>query len=263
MRSNAIRTQQVHQTGIGQLSERVPGLHQDAAGIMLVESEALIHRAPPILDTLSPADRERILAIGRRREFAPGAPIWLQGDPHEGIYIIEKGRIRTFYTGPSGREVTLAYWFPGNFVGGPDIFGSGQHIWSSSADRLTLALYLPKEPLRRLTLESAPIAVSLLDALAFKAKCYSAMAQMLGTRMVGERLIRLLVFLGTVYGIEDEAGVSIAAPFTHADLASLVGATRQRVQAEIARLHDRRIISYRRGMIRILDMRALRIEESR
>jgi CRP-like cAMP-binding protein len=234
---------------------------EGAAGIMLVESASIISRAPRIMDSLGAADRDRVLAIGQRRVFKPGAPIWQQGDRHEGIYIIEKGRIRSFYNGPSGREVTLAYWLPGNFVGGPDIFGDAVHMWSSSADRPTVALYLPKGPLRKLTLESASLAVCLLDAVAFKAKCYSAMAQMLGTRMVGERLLRLLIFLGTVYGIADAGGVTVAASFTHADLASLVGATRQRVQIEIARLQERRIIKYRRGLLQILDMDALRAEE--
>jgi len=228
---------------------------------MLVESEANIGRAPNILESLNAADRDRVLAIGQRRVFKSGAPLWRQGDAHEGIYLIEKGRIRSFYNGPSGREVTLAYWLPGNFVGGPDIFGDRVHMWSSSADRPTTALYLPKGPLRKLTVASAAIAVCLLDAVAFKAKCYSAMAQMLGTRQVGERVIRLLVFLGTTYGIEDESGVMVSASFTHADLASLVGATRQRVQVEIARLQERRIINYRRGLLQILDMDALRAEE--
>jgi len=228
---------------------------------MLVESEANIGRAPNILESLNAADRDRVLAIGQRRVFKSGAPLWRQGDAHEGIYLIEKGRIRSFYNGPSGREVTLAYWLPGNFVGGPDIFGDSVHMWSSSADRPTTALYLPKGPLRKLTVASAAIAVCLLDAVAFKAKCYSAMAQMLGTRQVGERVIRLLVFLGTTYGIEDESGVMVSASFTHADLASLVGATRQRVQVEIARLQERRIINYRRGLLQILDMDALHAEE--
>ena len=228
---------------------------------MLVESEANIGRAPNILESLNAADRDRVLAIGQRRVFKSGATLWRQGDAHEGIYLIEKGRIRSFYNGPSGREVTLAYWLPGNFVGGPDIFGDSVHMWSSSADRPTTALYLPKGPLRKLTVASAAIAVCLLDAVAFKAKCYSAMAQMLGTRQVGERVIRLLVFLGTTYGIEDESGVMVSASFTHADLASLVGATRQRVQVEIARLQERRIINYRRGLLQILDMDALHAEE--
>ena len=209
---------------------------------MLVESEANIGRAPNILESLNAADRDRVLAIGQRRVFKSGAPLWRQGDAHEGIYLIEKGRIRSFYNGPSGREVTLAYWLPGNFVGGPDIFGDSVHMWSSSADRPTTALYLPKGPLRKLTVASAAIAVCLLDAVAFKAKCYSAMAQMLGTRQVGERVIRLLVFLGTTYGIEDESGVMVSASFTHADLAHMTGVTRQSVTVSLKRFAEHGIL---------------------
>ena len=234
----------------------------DVAGIMLVESETLMSHATPMLEQLGVEDRMRVLAIGQRREFAVGAALWRQGDQHDGIYIIESGRVRSFYISPSGREVTLAYWSPGNFVGGPDLFGDGYHMWCSSADRPTHALYLPKGPLRKLTVGSAAIAVCLLDALAFKAKCYSAMAQMLGTRSAAERLQRLLIFLSTVHGMKGEDGVLIAASFTHADLAALIGATRQWVQVQIARLQERGIVRYNRGMLRILDVGALRADEA-
>jgi CRP-like cAMP-binding protein len=100
--------------------------------------------------------------------------------------------VRTFYLAPSGREVTLAYWFPGNFVGGPNIFGDGPHMWSSSAVQRTQTTFLPKAALRSLTRHSAPIAVALFDALAFKAKCYSALAQMMGTPLAVERFGRLV-----------------------------------------------------------------------
>ena len=62
-----------------------------------------------------------------------GQTLFNQGALHEGIYLIESGRIRVFYTAPSGREITLAYWNPGNFVGGPEIFGAGVHLWSGLA----------------------------------------------------------------------------------------------------------------------------------
>ena len=64
---------------------------------------------------------------------------------------------------------------------------------------------LPGPALRQLALQSAPIAVALIDALSFKARCYSAMAQMLGTRSATERLERLLVFMATVYGLKEGA----------------------------------------------------------
>lgn len=231
--------------------------NEGPAGIMLIESEGLIRKMPKLLDCLDESDRRRVLAIGRQVVFEADQPVWRQGDLHEGIYLINSGRIRTFYLAPSGREVTLAYWFPDNFVGGPDIFGGGLHVWCSSATQKTMTTFLPGAALRELALERAPVAVALLDVLAFKARCYSAMAQMMGTRSATERIERLLVFLATAYGMKGDDGILIAASFTHAELASLIGSTRQWVTVQFARLQDRGIIRYNRGLILVLDLAAL------
>jgi CRP-like cAMP-binding protein len=103
--------------------------------------------------------------------------------------------------------------------------------------------------------------VALLDALSFKARCYSAMAQMLGTRSATERLEHLLVFLATVYGLKEERGTVIAASFTHADLASLIGSTRQWVTVQLARLQKRGVLRYNRGLLVIRDLASLGLKD--
>lgn len=232
-------------------------IREDAASIMLVESDTLMRPAPDLLDSLDEGCRKRLLAIGHPRTFQQDEQLWQQGDRHEGIYLITEGRVRSFYIAPSGREVTLAYWLAGNFVGGPDIFGGSPHVWCSSAMQRSETIFLPGPGLRKLALESAPIAVALLDALGFKARCYSAMAQMLGTRSATERLERLLIFLATAYGLKGDDGIMIAASFNHADLAALIGSTRQWVTTQFARLQRRGVLRYNRGLILIRNLPAL------
>ena len=100
---------------------------RDAHTLLLVESRALVGGPSPLLAWLTPRERELVLSQGRRRVLNRWPDPFNQGAPHEGIYLVESGRIRVFYTAPSGREITLAYWHPGNFVGGPEIFGIGPH----------------------------------------------------------------------------------------------------------------------------------------
>lgn len=234
---------------------------EDTAGIMLAEREALVRRIPGLLDSMSEGDRRRILDIGTKRSFLAEEPLFRQGDTGDGIYLIETGRIRSFYIAPSGREVTLAYWFPGNFVGAPDIFGGGTNMWGSSAMQPSTIIFIPGRELRQIALGSAAIAVALLDALSFKARCYSAMAQMLGTRSATERLEHLLVFLAAVYGLKEREGTVIAASLTHADLASLIGSTRQWVTVQLARLQRRGIVRYNRGLLVVCDLDALGVRK--
>jgi CRP/FNR family transcriptional regulator, cyclic AMP receptor protein len=226
---------------------------EETAGIMLVEREALVQGVRGLLDGLDEAQRQELLSIGQKHVFDAEQALFRQGEPHHGIHLIESGRIRSYYVAPSGREVTLAYWFPGNFVGAPNIFGSGPHMWTSSAVQRSVTTFLPGPELRRLAVGSAAIAVSLLDALSFKARCYSAMAQMLGTRSATERLEHLLSFLAAAYGLKEEDGTIIAASFTHADLANLIGSTRQWVTVQLSRLQKRGIIHYNRGLLVIRD----------
>ena len=121
-----------------------------AAGVMLAESDSLVRALPGLLDELSEADRQRLRLIGRDKPLETGQFVWQQGDGQTGIYLIRSGRIRSYYVAPSGREVTLAYWFAGNFVGGPEIFGMGVHLWSGVATSNCSVVQLPGKTLRSL-----------------------------------------------------------------------------------------------------------------
>jgi CRP/FNR family transcriptional regulator, cyclic AMP receptor protein len=208
-------------------------------------------REKPLLEGLTDDERRIVMERGRKRVLYRGATLFSQGSHHDGIYLIESGRIRVFYAAPSGREITLAYWYPGNFVGGPEVFGGGIHVWSGMAASNSSVVHLPGPVLRELAGQIPALAIGLIDGLVFKGKCYSTMAQMLGTRSITQRLAHLLLHLADLYGVEEDDGVLIAASFTHADLAHLVGATRQWVTISLKRLAERGVVEARRSDILI------------
>jgi CRP/FNR family cyclic AMP-dependent transcriptional regulator len=205
----------------------------------------------PLLEGLSEAERNQVMERGRRRVLYRGATLFTQETPNDGIWLIETGRIRVFYAAPTGREITLAYWYPGNFVGGPEVFGAGTHSWSGMAASNSTVLHLPGAALKQLVARIPSLAFGIIDGLTFKGRCYSALAQMLGTRSITDRLAFLLIHLSNLYGVEEEGGVLIAADFTHADLAHMVGATRQWVTISLKRLSEQGVVTTRRSQILI------------
>jgi CRP/FNR family transcriptional regulator, cyclic AMP receptor protein len=217
--------------------------------LLLTESPRAIGGPPSVFDTLTPAERETVIRCGRRRVLYRGQTLFNQGARHDGIFLIETGRIRVFYTAPSQREITLAYWHPGNFVGGPEVFGEGLHQWSGVATSNSSVVHLPGKELRRLVVEIPNLAIGLIEGLTFKGKCYSALAQMLGTRSITERLAHLLLHLVELYGVKDPNGTLIGAAFTHADLAHMVGATRQWITISLKRLNDKNVLIVRKSKI--------------
>lgn len=210
-----------------------------AGAIMTPDGSVLSGGPPKLLRGLSPAQVERVVAAGRRKVVHRGERLFSQGQPNNGIYLVESGRVRVFYISPTGREITLAYWHEGNFVGGPEVYGRGRHMWSGVAATSARILHLPGDPLRQMAAEIPALASGIIDGLIFKAKCYSALAQMLGTRSATERLANLLLHLANLYGTEADGGsIQLATSLSHADLASMTGVTRQSVSTTLRKLSD-------------------------
>ncbi|WP_085044056.1 Crp/Fnr family transcriptional regulator [Ensifer aridi] len=228
-----------------------PAILPGGQALFLSESVDGLNEGAHFLDALAPEEREKLDSHGRHIAFSTGEAIFTQGDWHEGIFIITSGQVRVFYTAPSGREITLAYWTAGHFVGGPEMTGGGTHIWSGEALSDCEILFLSAAALRKLVVALPSFALCLLQGLAAKGKCYSAMAQMLGTRSVIERLAQFLVNLGQLHGVRDGHAIIINAKVTHDQIAAMVGSTRQWVTMMMKRFQKEGLLTVTPRHIRI------------
>lgn len=201
-------------------------------------------RQPNVFARLNAAERAIVLKHSKQRRLVRNELLFSQGFRHGGVFLIQTGGIRTFYTSPGGRIITLAYWEAGNLVGTPEVLSDGIHLWSGVATCETNVLTLKSSELRSL-MEGIPnLAIGFVEALEFKGKCLSALVQMLGTRSVPERLKLLLRNLAILHGIPSTEGVRIGAPFTHEAIAQMVGASRQWVTLMLDQLQ-------RQGVLRL------------
>lgn len=197
---------------------------------------------PNILAGLNPRQVEIVMSCGEIRRVKKSDLLFLQGSAHDEVFIIQSGIIRTFFVAPKGREITLAYWRPGNLVGTPEVLSEGVHPWSGEAVVPTEVLVLKCSTLRSLISEIPQIALGVIEALEYKGKCFSGMVQMLGTMSVRERIVESLRTLANVHGTQAPDGIVLRAPFTHEALANMVGASRQWVTMELHALQKRGII---------------------
>ncbi|SEH33963.1 Crp/Fnr family transcriptional regulator [Magnetospirillum fulvum] len=211
-----------------------------------------------LLAALSEEELAGLRAVSGTRRIPAGSLVFRQGDHHEGIFIILSGRVRIFYTGPVGREITLAYWSPGNFIGGPEMFGGSQHMWSGIAIRQTEVMAVRGTDLRRLIERSSRLGLAMVDAMVHKGKCMSALIHMLGTRSASERLARLLVLMGEMDGRRHEGGIAIGRSLTQEDLARMVGSTRQWVGSTLDKFRRTGLVEVTPNRILIRDEVGLR-----
>jgi CRP/FNR family cyclic AMP-dependent transcriptional regulator len=232
----------------------LPMVQDDQSAIFLSEYILDLNSGAGFLSGLNDMDQARIRKAGSRRLIKKGEGLFFQGDPHTGIWIIESGRMRTFYAAPSGRELTLAYWTSGHFVGGPEVFGRGRHVWSGDALEDTKVLFISGMALRDLVSEIPAVALKIIDGLVAKGTCYSALIQMLGTRTVSERLEQLLVILASTHGRHEGDVVVIDRSITYEQVASIVGASRQWVTQSLDKLQKEGVLEVSRKQIAIYDV---------
>ncbi|MBK3665073.1 Crp/Fnr family transcriptional regulator [Bradyrhizobium diazoefficiens] len=237
----------------------MPGAEQSQLSSMLTLSDYNRPREyrHSVLDRLTAAERDLVLQRSERRLARKHSTIFRQGEPQKGIYLLLSGGVRVFYIAPSGREITRAYWFAGNFIGGPDVFGSAPHMWSAVATRDTSLIFIAGATLRTLCERIPNLAIGLIEAMAFKGRSYSAIAQMLGTRSANERMIQVLLLLTEMYGSGRECGTDIDVPITHEEIAHMVGATRQWVTKGLKRLQADGLIDAGRGKLVVHKVDAL------
>ena len=189
--------------------------------------------APNLLQRLDPSTRSKVQALGSTRSYRAGDALFRQGDPHDGIHLIEAGIIKSFYVSEDGRELTLGYWSMGHYVGAPQVFGGGRHAWTSVAVAEARCLWLPGPQLRSLSQMHGDLAVALIDALVHKTQCYCALLQLLATHSMRVRLARLLAMLAA-----RTPGCAAVIDLTHGELAGMIGSTRQWVSLSLARFES-------------------------
>lgn len=227
------------------------------SAVFLTEVLSEIDQGAGFLDRLTLDEISKVRKLASPMQFEPGTSVFVQGDVHSGIFLIDSGRVRIYYAGPSGREITLAYWTPGHFIGGPEVFGGGVHMWSAVVVEPSRLSYLPGGKLKHLAMTVPAFAIALIDGLVAKGKCYSALVQMLGTRSVTERLAQLLIILATVEQKKAGSQLVIDQRITHEQLAAIVGSTRQWVTSTLARFQKSGVISIELGRIHIVRPDAL------
>lgn len=221
----------------------------ELSSIYLSDDSLNLYEGSEFLSKLSDEDNARVIAAGSRVKKIKGDSLFHQGDAHTGVWIIESGRIKTYYTGPSGKEITLAYWSKGHFVGGPEVFGTGRHVWSANVAADCELLFLTGKSLRALVYQIPDVAIALIEGLVNKGKTYSALIQMLGTRSVSERLQQLLLILVDLHSQETDEGRVITRTMTNEQIATIVGATRQWVTQSFDNLQKKGVLSITRQQI--------------
>ncbi len=214
-------------------------------------------RSIPFYGTLSEEDVAHLAEIALVRHWQKGETIFCEGDPSDHIFAIASGRVKVVKALPSGKEVILEIFGPGDPVGAVVAYEGRPYPATAIATEPTACVLVRRAPFFAL-LEGRPsllrgFLVGLTQRIVELARRIPEVAGGRVEARLAHLFLKLTDRMGQVSGRE----TFIPMPLSRQDLADLSGTTLETAIRIMSRWSKKRTLLTEREGFRLLDREAL------
>jgi CRP-like cAMP-binding protein len=210
-------------------------------------------RLHPFFSALLPTDIDKLLMRTRHRRVLAGKVLFEKNAPGDGLYGVLSGRIAFTVDSVDGKKLTLNVLESGEFFGEIALLdGKGRSAAATARDASEL-LFIPRKEFLSFVRGRPDMMLHIMAVVCGRLRRsteYIADAAFLD---LSRRLAKQLVVLLNGHGASPEAGLHIS----HAELASMLGASRERVTRLLAAWGDKGILDQGRSHLVVRNPRAL------
>jgi CRP/FNR family transcriptional regulator, cyclic AMP receptor protein len=171
-------------------------------------------------------------------EMPRGTRVFDQGDTTRIVYVVKRGAVRIARETPDGKDVTVALLGAGDFFGEETLFDDRPRTTVAVVVEDALLCTVRADDLFALLAADPALALNVAKLLSGRLDDARATMEDLAYARVGDRIVHLYRKLAAEHGVPVAGGTRVDLRLTHADVASLVGSTRETVSVEIAKLVD-------------------------
>lgn len=196
---------------------------------------------------------DRLAKDMRRRTFRRGTMIFHKDQVGDALYIVESGRVRLFLPTESGAELWVEFAGRGDVFGEVALLDEGPRSASAETIEDTIVYTLSRDDFRKFITDTQSFAWKLIQLLSDRLRHVTAYAESLAFLDVHARVARVLLELSGRYGVKKNGAVEIDLDLTQAELATMVGATRERVNRALADFRSQSVIDLRGRKIVLLN----------
>ena len=215
----------------------------------------------PLFHDLSQEQLRSIAKDVQPRRFGQGEIIFREGDPGQVLYLVQAGQVRIYVNGLDGSETSvILFGRPGDMFGELAVIDGLPRSATAVALDETLLYTISRESFRLHMQRFPQLALNFMKELTHRVRYNTRQMDSLASLPVSQRLARKLLELAQDYGRIETESVIIDMTLTQANLASLIGATRESTNKILRYFRERYLIWFEYGRITILDADALRAE---
>jgi CRP-like cAMP-binding protein len=188
--------------------------------------------------------------------------LFAEGDPCEGMFVVQSGALKLLKTAETGREQVLASERAGSTVGELALFDGGSFPASAAAVEPSTVLYLPKRVFLDLCRRDSEVAFAVIRTLASRYRYLTSLVEELSLKEVSHRLARFLRDRALLYGVRTKRGTEFPLEETNQEIGAEIGTVRDLVSRNLRRFVDRGIIKLERRKVIVLDMGELEAQSA-
>jgi CRP/FNR family cyclic AMP-dependent transcriptional regulator len=208
------------------------------------QAAALLARTELFAD-LDPAALLRLGDRAVKRSFRKGQLIFHQGDLGDSMFVVADGLVKVFVISEEGNEMVLVTLGPQETFGDLAVIDGGRRSASAQALEATTLIALTRSAVLEIMAEQPLLAESLLRALAAVARRLTEQTSDLVFLDLPGRVAKLLLALAEDRGEDHGEEVVLDTHMTQADLASMVGGSRQSVNQILRSFQGRGFLEFR------------------
>ncbi|MEM9192833.1 MAG: Crp/Fnr family transcriptional regulator [Myxococcota bacterium] len=181
--------------------------------------------------------------------------LFREGEPGNVVYVIGSGRVRLVR--PSAKDLTVAYRGPGDLAGERILFSPTHDVEGLVVDRVR-AVAVDAQQLQRAMEHVPELATRFYRMADARARELEDRLSAFLTKTVEERVSEFLLEAAERHGVADARGTLIRVKFTHLEIASYVGSTRETVTLVLGDLRRKGLIETDHRRVIVRDMTRLR-----
>ena len=204
----------------------------------------------PFFTGLDEQTYTELLAVSRIRHYAKGEPLFLEGEPSKGLFLMQTGVVKIYKLSESGREQILTLQRPGDSVAELPLFDGGTYPASAAAMEDATVLFIPATTFHALLERHPKLSHAIIVALAQRMRKLVALVEDLSLRQVRQRLVRLLLD-------EAQGKRQFQLTFTNEELAARLGSVRDVISRTLSGLQTDGLLRLEGRRVELLDPRGL------
>lgn len=209
-----------------------------------------------LLADLTAASREALLGLATLERLPPLHGIAAQGEPPRTFLLLGAGRVKLERL-RGARALPLGHRGPGQMVGETALGGAPTATESAWVLDEVQALAIPVVAMRAQLAADAPLRAAVAAAIVRQHRALEQRIEALLLHGVEARLAAFLLDAAARWGRLHEGGDVLTASFTHAEIALLVGSTRETVTLILGKLKREGLLAFDRRHIVLRDRAGL------